>query len=126
MAGWAPEELRQIAGQEEADVAPLRREGSLRPRVTIWLVREGDELYVRSAVKGRDAVWYRGVQETHQGRLWAGRIQKDVSFVDAEAAVNDAVDAAYRAKYRRYAGRILNSCLSAEARSTTLMVEPRG
>ena len=125
MAAWAPEELRQIAGHEEIEVAPLRRDGALRPRVTVWLVGAGDDLYVRSAVKGRNAAWYQGVEATHQGRLWAGHEQKDVSFVAAEPAVNDEVDAAYRAKYRRYAGRILNSCLSPEARSTTLRVIPR-
>jgi hypothetical protein len=95
--------------------------------VTVWLVRAGDDLYVRSAVKGRNAAWYRGVLETHRGRIWAGgtkRIEKDVDFVDADPKVNDEVDAAYRSKYRRYAGPVLDSCLTAEARSTTLRVTP--
>lgn len=42
-----------------------------------------------------------------------------------QIAATEEVDAAYRAKYRRYAGRILNSCLSPEARSTTIRVIPR-
>ena len=125
MAAWTRDELSQLAADEEVDVAPLRRDGALRPRVTVWLVRAGDDIFVRSAVRGRDAAWYRGVQETGQGRIWSGRIEKDVTLVAAEPAVNDEVDAAYRAKYRRYAGRILNSCLSPEARSTTLRVIPR-
>ena len=91
----------------------------------MWLVRSGDDMYVRSAVKGRSAAWYRGVLETNQGRIWAGRVEKDVSFVAAEPAVFDEVDAAYRSKYRRYAGRILNSCLTPEARATTLKLLPR-
>jgi hypothetical protein len=35
------------------------------------------------------------------------------------------MDAAYRAKYRRYAGSILNSVLTPEARSTTIKLVPR-
>jgi hypothetical protein len=85
----------------------------------------GDDLYVRSAVRGRNAAWYRTVEKTHEGRLWGGYVEKDVSFIDAGGDVDDEVDTAYRAKYRRYTGRILNSCLSPEARSTTLRVEPR-
>jgi hypothetical protein len=48
-----------------------------------------------------------------------------VRFEEADPLVNDQVDAAYRTKYRRYAGRILNSCLTPEARATTLRLEPR-
>jgi hypothetical protein len=116
--------LDAVADEEEVELAPQRRDGSLRPRVTVWLVRAGDDLYVRSAVRGRDAAWYRGVLETHRGRLWAGGLETDVDFVAADQKVNDEVDAAYRSKYRRYAGRVLDSCLTAEARSTTLLVLP--
>jgi hypothetical protein len=44
--------------------------------------------------------------------------------VEADHDVEDAVDAAFKAKYRRYAGRILNSVLTPEAQSTTLKVLP--
>jgi len=125
MTEWTRAELDTIGGAEEIEVAPRRRDGSLRDPVTVWVVRHGDGLYVRSAVKGRNAAWYRSVQETHQGRLSAGRTTKDVRFVDADPALNDGVDAAYRSKYRRYAGRILDSCLTPEARSTALKVDPR-
>jgi hypothetical protein len=57
--------------------------------------------------------------------LWAGGIENDVTFVNAPLDVYDEVDGAYRAKYRRYAGRNLDSCLTPEARSTTLKVVPR-
>ena len=127
MASWTGDESSRLARAEEVEIAPRRGDGSLRPRVTVWLVRAGDDLYVRSAVKGRDAAWYRGVQETHRGRIWARgkeRIEKDVDFVTADPEVNDDVDAAYRSKYRRYAGRILDSCLTPDARSTTLRLEP--
>jgi len=125
MAGWTSDELTRIGRAEEVDVAAVRPDGSLRKRVTVWLVREGDELFVRSAVKGSDAAWFRGVQATHEGRIWAGGAEKDVTFADADHARDDDIDAAYRSKYRRYTGRILNSCLTPEARSTTLRLVPR-
>ena len=125
MISWAGDELTRMGNAEEVQIAPSRRDGTLRESVTVWAVRHGDDLYIRSAVKGRNAAWYRGAQETHEGRIWAGGIVKDVTFVNAGPDLNDEVDAAYRAKYRRYAGRILNSCLTPEARSTTIKVVPR-
>jgi hypothetical protein len=38
--------------------------------------------------------------------------------------MNDKVDTAYRAKYRRYAGSILNSVLTPDARATTIKLTP--
>ena len=59
------------------------------------------------------------------GRIWAGRLERDVTFEEADSGINDEIDAAYRSKYRRYAGRILNSVLTPEARSTTLRLGSR-
>ena len=125
MAGWSNDELTKIGGAEEVDVAALRGDGTPRKRVTVWLVRHGDGLYVRSAVRGANATWYRGAVETRHGRIWAAGIHKDVTFEAAGSNLNDEIDAEYRDKYRRYAGRILNSCLTPEARSTTLRLVPR-
>ncbi len=125
MTQWRADELTRIGRAEELQIASLRRDGTLRKPVTIWVVPSGDGLYVRSAVKGRSAAWFRGAMEQHEGRIWAGGVEKDVSFADADHALDDAVDAAYRGKYRRYAGRILNSVLTPEARSTTIKLAPR-
>jgi hypothetical protein len=73
----------------------------------------------------RKAHWFRGTQERHEGRIRAGGVQQDVTFVDADHDIDAAIDAAYRAKYRRYAGNILNSVLTPEARSTTTKLVPR-
>src|SRR5437763_16596697 len=117
---WAKDELTRVGQAEEIDLAVRRPDGALRGRVTVWAVPCGDALYARSAVKGREAAWFRAVGQTHKGRIWAGDVEKDVSFEDAGGELDDEIDAAYRAKYRRYAGRILNSCLTPEARSTTV------
>ena len=76
-------------------------------------------------MKGRDGAWFRGVQETHKGRISAGGLDREVTFVNADHKIDDDVDAAYRTKYRRYAGSILNSVLTPQARSATLKLVPR-
>ncbi len=124
MTQWTKDVLTKIGRAEELEIASLRRDGTLRKPVTIWAVRYDDSLYVRS-VNGRTAAWFRGTQERHEGRIWAGGVEKDVTFVDAGHDIDDEVDAAYRAKYRRYAGRILNSVLTPEARFTTIKLVPR-
>ena len=54
MAAWTKEELGQIGAAEELEVAPMRRDGTLRGPRPIWIVRAGDDLYVRAAY-GREA-----------------------------------------------------------------------
>jgi hypothetical protein len=125
MTAWTNDELAKIGAAEEVQIAPRRRDGKLRNPVTVWIVRHGDGLYIRSAVRGRSAIWFSAVQETHQGRISADGLEKDVAFADADPNGYDEIDAAYRTKYRRYVGRILNSCLTPEARSTTIKVMPR-
>jgi hypothetical protein len=126
MSGWAGDELDRIADVDELQLASVRRDGTLGRPVTIWVVRHGDDLYVRSW-RGRTSRWFRGVQDRHQGHIRAGGVDKDVTFdaVDAGDDVNDAVDAAYRSKYRRYPDSIVDSMLHPQARATTLKLVPR-
>jgi hypothetical protein len=124
MTQWTRDKLDKFGRAEELQIASIRRDGTLGKPVTIWAVRHGDDLFVRS-VRGRSGHWFRGTQERHEGRIRAGGVQQDVTFVVAGHDIDDAVDGAYRAKYRRYAGSILNSVLTPEARSTTMKLVPR-
>src|SRR6266581_3513834 len=62
MAAWTRDELSKIARAEEVDVAAITRAGSVRNRVTIWAVRHGDELFIRS-IRGRDGAWFRALHD---------------------------------------------------------------
>ena len=124
MNEWTSDELTRIGNAEELEIASVRSDGTRRKPVTIWVARDGDSLYVRS-VKGPSSAWFRGTQDRHEGQIRAGGLEKDVTFVRADQAIEDKVDAAYRAKYRRYAGSILNSVLTPQARSTTTKLVPR-
>jgi hypothetical protein len=99
-------------------------DGTLRRRTTIWVVRHGDDLYVRS-VNGLTGGWFRGTQVSHEGRIWAGGVETDVTFVEADQGIVDEIDAAYRTKYRRYAASIVGRIVSPEARSATIRLVPR-
>jgi len=61
----------------------------------------------------------------HEGRIGAGGVEKDVTFVDADDGIIDQIDDAYRSKYRRYAPGIVRSVLTPEARSATIKLVPR-
>ena len=49
MTNWTDDELRRVGGATELELASARADGTLRPPVTMWVVRAADELYVRSA-----------------------------------------------------------------------------
>jgi hypothetical protein len=121
---WTSDELTRIEAAEELEIAARRHDGTLRDPVTIWVVRHGDELYVRS-VNGPTASWFRGTQARHEGRVRAGGVEKDVAFEDADHGIDDQIDDAYRTKYRRYAASVISAITSAEACSTTLRLVPR-
>ena len=116
--------LSKIGTAEELVIASLRDDGTLHKPVTIWVVRLGDDLYVRS-VNGRTSAWFRGVQARHEGHIQAGGVDKDVTFVDADPNLNDQINAAYRTKYRRYAASIISHITSSGARSATIKLVPR-
>lgn len=125
MTAWTNDELKMIGTAEELQLASLRHDGTLRKPVIIWVVRVGDELYVRS-YKGRDSGWFKGVQVRHEGRISAGGIDTEVTFAEeTNPAVNDQVDAAYRSKYRRYS-RLVPLMLTPEVRATTIKLVPVG
>jgi hypothetical protein len=124
MTTWTGNELSAIGAAEELQLASLRPDGTLRKPVTMWVVRHGDDLYVRSW-RGRTSAWFRGVQGRHEGHIRAGGMDKDVRFVDADDHLNDAIDAVYRTKYRRYADQYVLPMVGPDARAATIKLVPR-
>lgn len=121
---WSRDELRRIAAADELRVEPRLPDGALREPVTIWVVAVGGRLFVRSA-HGQRAPWWRAAHSCADGRIRAAGIQKPVVFETAPAELNDAIDAAYRTKYRRYSASLVQIMVTPEARDTTLELIPR-
>ncbi|MFF4507459.1 DUF2255 family protein [Streptomyces sp. NPDC001401] len=121
---WNTEALERIAAAEELDIAPRRGDGSLREPPTVRVVRDGDELYVRSW-HGTRGTWWKTARTSNAGHITAGAEEADVTFTpESDPVVNDRVDAAYRAEYGHYSGYV-EPMIAEQARATTLRVGPQ-
>lgn len=124
MTAWTPDELDWIGKAEELQLASSRPDGTLRPYVTIWAVRAGNDLYVRSAY-GQDNPWFRRATASGTGRIRAGGVERDVTFASADQDAHAAIDAAYHTKYDRYGPQIVGSVVGPAVQDVTLKLMPR-
>lgn len=124
MTTWSSKELTRIGEAEELQIAPTRPNGTEPRYVVIWVVRAGDDLYVRSAY-GSNNPWFRRAQAGGTGRIRAGGIEGDVTFAEAPPHVHASIDAAYHAKYDRYGPAIVGAVVGPQAEAVTLRLLPR-
>jgi hypothetical protein len=124
MSAWTADELTRISRAEELQIASQRPDGTLRPYVTIWSVRNGDDVYVRSAY-GYDNPWFQRALRSGKGRIRAGGVERDVTFEQPRPDVAEDLDGAYHAKYDRFGPRMVGTVVSLEAARSTLRLVPR-
>jgi hypothetical protein len=124
MTRWTSEELTGIGAAEELQVSSLRPDGTLRPYVTIWVVRVGEDLYIRSAY-GATNPWFRRAKASGAGRIRADGLDRDVTFAEPDSDVHGAIDDAYHAKYDRHGPAIVGTVTGDAAAETTLQLLPR-
>lgn len=123
MTNWTIDELQDIGEAEELQLASRRADGTLRNYVTIWAVRVGESIYVRSGYGAKNP-WYVRAIESGTGRISAGGIEKDVVF---DTSIPDAaaeIDAAYHSKYDRFGAKIVNSVAGEDTHISTLRIVP--
>lgn len=126
MAGWTEDERAAVGQADELEITPAQGAGNRPPATRIWVVRVGDQLFVRS-YRGRRARWCQRVQATHRGEISAGGLTKDIALVDLgdDDSVNAAIDAAYEGKYQRHGRQYLDPMVASTARETTLELVSR-
>ena len=124
MTAWTEEELERIGEAQELQLASERPDGTLRPYVTMWVVRVDDELYVRSAY-GANNPWFRRAKASGVGRIRAGGLERDVTFAEPAPDVHPDIDATYRGKYDRYGPAIVGTVVGSLARPVTIRLMPR-
>jgi hypothetical protein len=100
---WSEDELQTIEGDHEVVLAARRADGTLTRGVTIWIVRVGAEVFVRSAHGARNR-WFARAVAAGAGHITVGGVSRDVVFQDASTgsshpADTDALDRAYHSKY---------------------------
>ncbi|GIH02303.1 hypothetical protein Rhe02_03700 [Rhizocola hellebori] len=123
MSMWKAEDLDRIGKAEELQLASQRDDGTMRPYVTMWVVRAGDDLYVRSA-HGPGNPWYRRAKASGVGRIRAGGVERDVAFAGATEDAHADIDVAYHAKYDRYGPAIVGTVVGADAAPVTIRLMP--
>jgi hypothetical protein len=124
MTTWTADELDRIGASDELQITTDRPDGSSRRWTPIWVVRAGDDLYVRS-YRGADGAWYRHATRDGHGRVRAGGLDHEVTFTEPPTSTREAVDDAYRAKYARYGDTYLRPMLDAPATAATLRLVRR-
>ncbi len=115
---WRSEELDAVGGAGELQVASRRGDGTLRTYVTIWVVRAGDELFIRSAY-GRENGWFRRALASGAGRVRAGGVERDVTFEEADGSTQAAVDRSYHDTYDQHGPAIVNTVVGDKAAPAT-------
>ena len=123
MSKWPQAEIEKIAGSDDLHVAPFREDGKTPGTLTwIWSVVVDGELYVR-AYNGTASRWYQAALKQKAGQMTAAGMTKDVTFAPASGELQDAIDAAYRAKYT--SSPYLRPMIGDKARAATMHIIPR-
>ena len=89
----------------------------------MWVVRVGDEIYVRSA-GGPPRHWYMRAKASGAGRIRANGVQRDVTFGEATTDAHVAIDAACHAKYDQYGATIVGHVVGPAAKAVTIRLLP--
>jgi hypothetical protein len=122
---WHGDQLNRIAGSEELQITTTRPNGTQRRWTPIWVVRVGDDLYIRSA-GGRGSDWYRHATQHNSAHVRAGGIETDVMLqLTEDPAVNVQISAAYQAKYGNQPN-LVAMFLKTPAMETTLRLDSPG
>ncbi len=123
MSDWAKDDLARIAARDDLHIAPFREDGVTYGTPTwIWSVVVDGGLYARG-YNGRNSRWYQAALRQGAGRITTAGMVKEVLFQPADGAINDRIDAAYRAKYG--ASRYLAPMIGAGARAATIRITPK-
>ena len=100
MTDWTAEQLAALHDVEEIRITPAPSGGE-HPGRLIWVLEIGGRVFVRSW-KGPTAAWYAQSLQTHRARITTQGdgpgVDLDVRLLEAHDD-DDAVDAAYLAKY---------------------------
>ena len=123
---WSEQELGRLGAAEELEIATPRRDGTQRHWTPIWVVRVGDDVYVRTW-HGRDTGWFGDAVRSGTGRIRVPGLEADVA-IDQVGGGPDGlradIDAAFRAKYERHGGGSIDQMLTDDAAEATLRFTP--
>ncbi|CAJ59568.1 hypothetical protein FRAAL0902 [Frankia alni ACN14a] len=120
---WSADALERIDTARELEIAVRRADGALRHPLPIWVVRVGDQVYVRTWYR-RDTGWFGRALASRRARIHVPGLDADVTVQDVgegTAQLRADIDAAYRTKYGDAGAE---SMVTASAAITTLRLGP--
>jgi len=119
---WNQDQLDRIVAADDLRISPFRDDGKTYGTPTwIWCVQVDGDLYVRG-YSGTASRWYQAAVKQRAGRITAAGSTFNVAFEPVSGAINDAIDAAYKAKYST--SQYLRPMISERARGATVKVIP--
>jgi hypothetical protein len=119
--GFDERTLDVLRDEDEVQIETSR--GDAVHRTIIWLVADGNDVFIRS-VRGPRGRWYRELADSGKGALILGRTRIPIRAVPANDPESiERASSAFREKYRRARGS-LAAMLREETLPTTLRLEP--
>src|SRR4051794_22633575 len=81
MNSWNGTDARAITTPQEIQLVTTREDGSGRRPTTMWIVGDGDRVFIRST-NGRSAAWFRCAIATGTGQVIARGVARNVHFTE--------------------------------------------
>jgi hypothetical protein len=123
-AAFDPNTLQTLDHAAEIDIETSRGEGAPVHRVTIWIVVDGDEAFVRS-VRGSSGRWYRELSANPRGAIHVnGRSLAIEAEPTTDAESVSRVSNALKRKYEQRWPGPLAGMLREQVLPTTMRVKP--
>src|SRR5215831_7291349 len=116
-------EIKEITALDDLHIAPYRENGKTYGTLTwIWSVSVKDALYVR-AYHGTKSSWYQAAIQQKAGKIQAAGMTKQVRFKAVKGEINDLIDEAYKAKYKK--NPFVKAMVSEKVREATIRIVGR-
>jgi hypothetical protein len=116
--------LRLIDQTDEVQIEPRSSDGSPGKPVTIWIVVDGSDVFVRS-YRGANGRWYQSLMKHPQGVLHVA--EQQIPFRAIQVSDRESIDRVSQAFQRKYGSKWPQETaemLRDEVLGTTLRLEP--
>lgn len=124
MAAFDSQTLALFEREREVQVVATRPDGSLTAPTTIWVVVDGDDVFIRSW-RGESAIWYRAATE-RPSEVELIAADRRIPVLAVPATDDDSVSRCSAGLLAKYAGApSAAGMVREEILATTLRVEPR-
>lgn len=128
---WTPARLEALGIAAEIEIAAATPDSALGPFAAAWVLRIGDQIYVRSWQRD-NAPWFRRLTSSRRGTVGAGALLVDVVAdhvgrgdpAPLDSPLRAVLDDGYRRKYNRLGGPYVAAAIRDIAAATAIRLTP--